>query len=540
MNGLEYDRPKALERAKALAQKGEQADMQHRIDDAIAAYEESLVYSSESIATYERLGRLYLETSQYDAADTVAMTGLSLSDSAQLWALRSSVSQARYDVTNGIAFAQRAIEADIESGYAWYALTTAFGLAGDEFRADEALTDGLALAPNHPELLAESAMAPLNKPGEQVRRLREIVKTYPHNRNESALRWHSPQGDWTASLLEQILDCNPRTMQSEYGCTLQWFEAARSAAAQALSIYGGSFYAHFALFHVAYENWDDIAARDHLDAMHSLCSGTSLHTAFVSQAIELLDGPQDALDLLADYAERWPRATTAKAAMVDIAIRHGQLEDACAMTDTLRAAYPDRYDLFRTACQIRVEMQDAEGALPMLTQIESAAERDYYSLRLQSIEDRDVEQIKADYEAHLENYPGLDYAWGYLFRYAAEHSDEVAVCRMTEGPFRVPAGVRHATLAYVHSNQGRLEETREALDLLLAGSTVPRRWVWALEFALEASMLQVLNPSIKSSCVNLATRRTNRQQEGQRTLWKMDEHIITPQWSPRACPSGDI
>lgn len=267
------------------------------------------------------------------------------------------------------------------------------------------------------------------------------------------------------------------------------FETARSAAAQALSIYAGSFYAHFALFHVAFENWDDIAARDHLDAMHSLCSGTSLHTAFVSQAIELLDGPQDALDLLADYAEQWPRATTAKAAMVDIAIRHGQLEDACAMTDTMRAAYPDRYDLFRTACQIRVEMQDAEGALPMLTQIESAAERDYYSLRLQSIEDRDVEQIKAAYEAHLENYPSLDYAWGYLFRYAAEHSDEMAVCRMTEGPFRVPAGVRHATLAYVHSNQGRLEETRAALDLLLAGATVPRRWVWALEFALEASML---------------------------------------------------
>ena len=84
------DLQSAPERAKALAQKGEQADMQHRIDDAIAAYEESLVYSSESIATYERLGRLYLETSQYDAADTVAI-GLSLSDSANLGvACRSS------------------------------------------------------------------------------------------------------------------------------------------------------------------------------------------------------------------------------------------------------------------------------------------------------------------------------------------------------------------------------------------------------------------------------------------------------------------
>ena len=195
------------------------------------------------------------------------MTGLGLADSAELWALRSSVSQAYYDVANGIAFAQRAIEADVESGHAWYALTTAFGLAGDEFRADEALTDGLALAPRHPELLAEAAMAPANKPGEQVRRLHEIVDAHPHNRNcrvSLALALASA-GDFTAAsaLRERILDCNPRDhsvwgVDAMYSALHGEFEAAQKAAQQALAVYGGSFYAHFC--RVAFENWDDTAA----------------------------------------------------------------------------------------------------------------------------------------------------------------------------------------------------------------------------------------------------------------------------------------
>ena len=295
-------------------------------------------------------------------------------------------------------------------------------------------------------------MAPLNKPGEQVRRLREIVKTYPHNRNcrVSLALALATQGDLDAASLlrEQILDCNPRDhavrgVDAMYAALSGEFEAARSAAAQAPDL-AGSLYAHFALF-MLHENWDETQP-----------ATNSTSTASVRPSCMAFRRPSDLFlvrKMLISSGSCRAMASSNHGESGDGRHRHtpAGIEDACAMHTS--PAVPDRAT-FRTE-RVPVEMQDAEGRFPY--QIRCACGTRLLFAPLTAIEDRDVEQIKAAYEAHPENFPSPDYA-GLSVSIRRRASDEWQV-QNDRGALRT-SWCKACDARLRSLKPGRLEETR--------------------------------------------------------------------------------
>jgi hypothetical protein len=99
----------------------------------------------------------------------------------------------------------------------------------------------------------------------------------------------------------------------------------------------------------------------------------------------------------------------------------------------------------------------------------------------------DIQAIEMFYREHLDTYPSLDYAWGLLFRNAVEKGDLDEVNRLMAPPFSVPDMVGFCARAYVFSLTGDVAQTAQELEHLLDAEQAATHWVWAWEFAIEAS-----------------------------------------------------
>ena len=124
------DRDEAKRRAAAL-------DRAHDIDEAIRAYAALVTEDPSDNQARAEWTRLLMETSRYVEAEQVCHAGLAVAESAPMLAAISQLHQTYFQVPEAIAAAQRAIEADIGCGHAWYALATAYGLAGDDIAVDD-------------------------------------------------------------------------------------------------------------------------------------------------------------------------------------------------------------------------------------------------------------------------------------------------------------------------------------------------------------------------------------------------------------------
>ncbi|MBV72397.1 MAG: hypothetical protein CMH52_13820 [Myxococcales bacterium] len=473
------------------------ADERHEINEAVTLYSALIDAAPSLLAAYGPLARLLLEKSEFEAAEDLAQTGLNHGDDSELWAVRSQVAQARYQAVDAIRFAQAAIEADIGCGYGWFALSTAFGLAGEEAKAIEAIDDGLNLSPDHPDLLAEAAMDPRFSPSEQVRRLSQLVERFPARRACAvnlalAIANTGDYGAARAKIQDQIdINGNGHTLHgvaAMYAVFSSDLVAAEQAAEEALAIYPSSFYARFALFHVAHQRGDQTEAREQLDGLHGLVAGTSLHANFVSQLVEITEGPQVTYELLAEYAEQWPDSLGLQIALADLMARHGHQGDAMSLIVAAREAWPGRYDLIKCECRLHMEQGDFASAAALFPHLDDDAELALYRLQIQAASAASESEIQALYTAHLAKYPTLDFVWGQLFRYAVEHGDLDEVDRLTSKPFTVPLAVVCAARAYIFSLSEMYAEADRALSTLLSSPDFTEHWIWAWEFALEASL----------------------------------------------------
>ncbi|MEE2758289.1 MAG: hypothetical protein VYA30_16640 [Myxococcota bacterium] len=473
------------------------ADERHAVRQAVVLYSAIVDEHPSLLAAYGPLARLLLETSDYAGADELAQQGLSHGDYSELWAVRSHIAQARYQAVDAIRYAQSAIESDIGCGYAWFALSTAFGLAGEEAKATEAIDDGLNLSPEHPDLLAEAAMDPRLSPSEQVHRLKELVDRFPARRSCSvnlalAIANTGDYASARAKIREQIaLNAQGHTLhgvEAMYAVFASDLVAAESAAKQALALYPGSFYGRFALFHIAHQRGEQAQAREQLDALHGLVAGTSLHANFVSQLVEIAEGPQMTYELLAEYREQWPDSLSLQIAMADLMSRHGHQDEAMSMVAQAREAWPERYDLMKIECRLHMEKGDFESASALFSHLDDDAELALYRLQIDAASADSEAEIHALYRAHLDVYPTLDFVWGQLFRHAVEHGDLSEINRLTSGPFKVPVAVSCAARAYVFSLSKSYSDADGELTALLAEPNLTEHWHWAWEFALEASL----------------------------------------------------
>ena len=470
-------------------------DHAHDLLAAIDLYESILVKEPTHHQAREALARLLIEVSDYTRAAMVCEAGVNLAPTAGVLAALSQIHQAYFQVREAIRYAQQAIELDIGCGHSWYALVTALGLGGDEQAADDAIVDGLMVCTAHPELLAEAATRPTVRPRAQVQRLLELTEQFPENRacRLALAIAYATVGEHLLAKenRELVLSQNPQSHSSQAICGMyamlssQW-TLAQEYVDQARSLWPDSFYALFTQFRLHMHFAQLGEAREVLDHASDLSQGTSLHATFISQMVELLDGPEPAYELLVGYLQEWPMAVGLRAALGDLLRNVGEIEAALVCVQGGRQVSPERYDLLQAEARLLFDLGRTEPAETLANQLEESAEKDLLLVRIEAGRLTDSNAIEALYKAHLGRYPRLDFAWGLLFRNAVETGRAEELETLLAPPFHVPAMVGHCARAYVMTladdNAGAIIE----IEALLAAEQAAVHWIWAWEFALEA------------------------------------------------------
>ena len=464
---------------------------------AVACLEALVAEAPERLDAWAYLSRLRLEVSDYEGARAAAQSGLAVGESAQLLAARAQVALACFDAGSALRDAQAAVELDIGDGHAWFALVSAFGLAGDELRADDAVVDGLEVCGAFPELLVEEATRPIYPPRQQITRLTELVTQYPHNRNVrlSLAIAHAVVGDLKAAaqVRGEVLAMNPRShsvlaIDGMYLTMDGHWDLAQDRVNQAFALREGSFYGLYTQFRIHMQRSELGAARECLDHAHELTVGTTMHANFVTQMIEILDGPEVSSKVLASYLSQWQGHVGIRGQLAESLKLAGNTEMGLQVIREARSMDPRRYDLLEIEVRALMNIHNFEDAEPLVKQLEDGAERDLALTRIAASRAANVSEAEALYRGHLERYPGLDFAWGLLFRGAVERGDMDEVTRLTSHPFDVPEMVICAAQSYVHSLHEDFDAAEAALTALLKAPQADIPWVWGWEFAIEACL----------------------------------------------------
>jgi len=326
----------------------------HDVHNAISTYREILLEAPHNHRARGALARLLMEVSRYGDAQDVCQEGLALGDSGPVLAALSECYQAHFRVPEAIAIAQRAIETDISCGFAWFALSAAYGLAGEERAADDAITDGLAACGEHPELLIEHATRPELSPSEQVAGLRQLRERFPNHRGALAslaiLLSSADQEREARTLRELLIERNREShfSQAIHGMHLllhDRHDEARPYIERALELWPCSFYGLYSRFLLHIHDAQLALANATLDEADALTQGTSIHATFVVQMMTTIDGPEGPRQISESYVQQRPQSAGMRLAYAELVQLCGEADEALTQLRIARELAPQRYDL---------------------------------------------------------------------------------------------------------------------------------------------------------------------------------------------------
>jgi tetratricopeptide (TPR) repeat protein len=478
-------------------------DEAHDLEGAMATYAEIVAATPSHALARSEWARLLVESTRFDEAAEVCREGLSFGSSAVLLAAFSRVHQARLKGDEALEAAQRAVAADPRCGDAWYALATARGLKGDERGAKEAVSDGLDSCPDHPELLAEHATREELSPVDEVLALRDLLDRFPSRRTihfshmillfaagfeEDAIR----EGE----LLTQRCPRN-HTALGVHGmhCLIMGdLDRAAHFSDQALALWPDSFFGLFTRFQLQLRADDTDGARATLAEVERLTPDNSLFEVFVIQMMVEIGQLARAEILSRARVQRAPRAVGPRIAMAEVEEAMGRLEAALAEVRTAVALTPRRYDLYAHEARLLVELERYDEAEPLLSDLDPSLENDLLLTRIRAGRATEVPEFISLYEAHLERYPVMDFAWGLLLRHYVEIGRTEEVARLVSPPYDVPFVCHHGALASAYAQGADDARAARHLEALYGVTETPKRWRWSWAFALTAADVAALAP----------------------------------------------